>query len=184
MYPRTRPRGSPAFPTGLSRERYDVDARAPEGAVPPGLPDAEFRTRMRSMVQTLLADRFRMKVRHETREMTVWAIEVAKDGPKLKKAAYDDNNCSSIPKDAPACHQFFGGQGRGLHAAAVNMSDLAHYIENWTDHPVVEQTRLTGLYSMDTDGWTPMRMPPPPVGNVPNPAARPNGDGDMSDPAS
>lgn len=171
------------LPEWTIQERYDVEARAPEGAVPQGLPDSEFRSRMRGMVQGLLADRFGMKVRRETRDMTAWALEVAKDGPKLKKAAYGENDCASVPDGAPSCHNFFGGQGRGLHATAVNMSDLAHYIENWTDHPVVEKTGLTGLYSMDTDGWTPMRMPPPPVGNVPNPAARPNGDGDMSDPA-
>lgn len=171
------------LPQWTIEDRYDIEAKAPEGAVPPGLPDSEFRARMRAMVQTLLAGRFQMKVRRETREMTVWALEVAKDGPKLKKSVYGENDCASAPKDGPACHDFLGGQGRGLHAKAVNMSDLAHYIENWTDHPVVEKTGLTGLYSMDTDGWTPMRLPPPSVGNVPNPAARPNGDGDMDDPA-
>lgn len=179
MNPSERLSGVPEW---ANQERYDVDARAPEGAVPLGLPDSEFRARMRAMVKSLLADRFQMKVRRESREMTVWALEVAKDGPKMKKASYGDNDCASIPDNAPPCHQFFGGQGRGLHATAVDMSDLAHYIENWTDHPVVEQTGLTGLYSMDTDGWTPMRLPPPPVGNVPNPAARPSGDGDMNDP--
>jgi len=65
------------------------------------------------------------------------------------------------------------------------MQDLAGYIENWTDHPVVDRTGLIGLFAMDTEGWTPMRLPPPPPPGLPapNPGAPPSGDGDMSDPA-
>jgi len=49
------------------------------------------------------------------------------------------------------------------------MDDLAHYIENWTDLPVVNQTALVGLFTVNTEGWLPMRLPPPPpngAGNV------------------
>lgn len=49
------------------------------------------------------------------------------------------------------------------------MEDLAHYIENWTDLPVVDRTALAGLYTVSSEGWRPMRLPPPPpngVGNV------------------
>jgi len=49
------------------------------------------------------------------------------------------------------------------------MDDLADYIENWTDLPVVNRTSLTGVFTMSTKGWRPMRLPPPPpngAGNV------------------
>lgn len=49
------------------------------------------------------------------------------------------------------------------------MSDLAHYIENWTDLPVINKTSLTGVFTMSSEGWRPMRLPPPPpnaAGNV------------------
>jgi len=101
----------------------------------------------------------------------------------MKNAEVDDKGCTALPKDAQPCHHFNGGMGRGMHAKAVNMADLAGFIENWTDHPVVDKTGLDGLYVIESEGWTPMRLPPPPTGNVPNPAARPSGDGDMSDPA-
>ena len=61
------------------------------------------------------------------------------------------------------------GFGHPLNARAIDMDDLAHYIENWTDLPVVNQTGLTGLFSVSTEGWQPMRLPPPPpigAGNV------------------
>jgi len=82
---------------------------------------------------------------------------------------------------AETCHQINGGMGRGLHAKAVTMADVAHHIENWTDLPVLDRTGLPGLYAIDTEGWIPMNLPPPPPTNIP--AVRPNGDGDMSDPA-
>jgi uncharacterized protein (TIGR03435 family) len=74
-----------------------------------------------------------------------------------------------------------GGMGRGIHAKAVNMQDLAGFIENWTDHPVLDRTGLEGMYAMDTDGWTPMRTAIAPR-EPPDPNARPSGDGDTNDP--
>ena len=168
-------------PEWALQERYDIDARAAEGAFPAGLSNREFTARMRLMLQSLLADRFHAKVRQETKEMTVYAVTVAKDGPKMRNGEIAEQDCATVT-ERPGCHQFNGGQGRGLHARAVNMDDLAGYIENWTDHPVINRTGLDGLFAMDTEGWTPMRLPPPPIGNVPNAAPRPNGDGDMSDP--
>jgi uncharacterized protein (TIGR03435 family) len=47
------------------------------------------------------------------------------------------------------------------------MDDLAQYIENWTDLPVVNRTAVRGLFAVETEGWTPMRLPPPPPGNPP-----------------
>ncbi|MBV8905920.1 MAG: TIGR03435 family protein [Acidobacteriia bacterium] len=41
------------------------------------------------------------------------------------------------------------------------MDDLAHYIGNWTDLPVVNRTELSGLFTVNTEGWAPMRLPPP-----------------------
>ncbi len=47
------------------------------------------------------------------------------------------------------------------------MDDLVHYIENWTDLPVVNHTALSGLFTLNTEGWVPMRLPPPPPGATP-----------------
>jgi uncharacterized protein (TIGR03435 family) len=54
-----------------------------------------------------------------------------------------------------------GGMGRGLHGKAVDLSDIVHYVENWTDRPVIDKTGLTGLFEIDTEGWTPMTAQPP-----------------------
>ena len=47
------------------------------------------------------------------------------------------------------------------------MDDLVHYIGNWTDLPVVNRTALSGLFTVNTEGWAPMRLPPPPPNATP-----------------
>jgi uncharacterized protein (TIGR03435 family) len=46
--------------------------------------------------------------------------------------------------------------GRGLHARASSISDLAAFVENWTDRPLLDKTGITGLYRFETKGWLPM----------------------------
>jgi len=67
-----------------------------------------------------------------------------------------------------SCHNFIVGRGHPLNARAINMDDLALYIENWTDMPVVNRTALSGLFTVNTEGWVPMRLPPPPPNSAPD----------------
>ena len=78
----------------------------------------------------------------------------------LKSAATDDD--CIFDTDPEGCHSFAGGLGHPLNAKAIDMDDLAHYIGNWTDLPVVNRTALSGRFTVNTEGWAPMRLPPPP----------------------
>lgn len=162
---------------------YDIEATAPKGAFPDGLSYAARSERMRSMLQALLAERFKFVIHHETKEMPVYALVVGKNGPKLPKADIDEKGCQEpampardllserLTPGAPAnrgqqaCHAISGGRGRGLHGRAVNMGDLVSRVEAWTDRPVLDQTGLKGLYKIDTGPWLPMELgattPPP-----------------------
>jgi bla regulator protein blaR1 len=155
-------------PDWIRTERYNIEATAEKGAIPAGATLKERNDKMRLMLQTLLTERFKMVIRRETKELPVYAIVVVKGGPKLQKAAIDEKNCPDTPTalgDATSCHGFGGGQGRGLHAQAVDMSDLAVYVSNWADRPVVDKTGIKGLFQIDTKPWAPMRVgPPPPPG--------------------
>jgi len=64
-------------------------------------------------------------MRRETKELPIFAVIVGKNGPKLEKSAIEEKDCETAP-----CHVFMGGRGRGLHGQAVNMADLAMYVEN------------------------------------------------------
>jgi uncharacterized protein (TIGR03435 family) len=59
------------LPDWAIRERYDIEAKAPVNAVPPGLPGNEVRGRTQQMIRGLLADRFKLVMRVEQKTMLV-----------------------------------------------------------------------------------------------------------------
>jgi hypothetical protein len=65
-------------PDWLDRDRFDIDATMPAGTTM-----AQFRT----MLQNLLADRFKMASHKETREFSGFSLVVGKGGPKLRESA-------------------------------------------------------------------------------------------------
>ena len=58
-------------PDWLNSERYNIEAKASAGAIPLGLPLAAREGKMKPMLQALLADRFKLLLRHETRERAI-----------------------------------------------------------------------------------------------------------------
>jgi uncharacterized protein (TIGR03435 family) len=119
------------------------------------------------MVRGLLADRFKLVMRVEQKTMPVYALTVASGGPNLQKSTIAEKDCIFDTGTPESCHNFIVGRGHPLNARAINMDDLAHYIENWADLPVVNRMALSGLFAVETEGWRPMRLPPPPSGNPP-----------------
>jgi uncharacterized protein (TIGR03435 family) len=153
--------GGPAWIRSFD-DRYDIDAVAPKGSIPAGLTSKARQKKTRLMLQTLLAERFKLKVISETKELPAYVLVVGKNGPKMQKSKLEEKDCTEAtptPNDIP-CHAVNGGMGRGLHAKAVDMADVVMFVENWADRPVIDQTGLTGLYELDTDGWAPMRPRP------------------------
>src|SRR5262245_13546515 len=119
------------------RERYDIDAKAPANAVPADLPEREKRRRMQEMIRGLLAERFKLVMRVEQKTMPVYALTVASGGPNLRKSTIAEKDCMLDTGQPEGCHNFVMGRGHPLNARAIDMDDLAQYIENWTDLPVV-----------------------------------------------
>ena len=162
-----------ALPDWAIREKYDIEAKAPANAITPSLQDNEVRNRIQQMIRGMLADRFRLVMRIENKTMSVYALTPASGGPKLQKSAIAEKDCTFdslwlwSATDPEACHNFVGGLGHPLNARAIDMDDLVHYIGNWTDLPVVNRTALSGLFTVNTEGWAPMRLPPPPPNATP-----------------
>jgi len=149
-----------------TRETYDIEAKAVANAIPPGLQDREVRSRIQQMIRGLLADRFKLVMRTQNKTMSVYALTVASGGPKLQKSAIAEKDCS-FDTGQQACHDFVNGLGHPLNANAIDMDDVANYISNWTYLPVVNRTALSGLFTVNTEGWVPMRLPPPPPNAAP-----------------
>ena len=146
------------------RETYDIEANAPANAVPPGLPEHEKRRRVQAMIRGLLADRFKLVLRVEQKRMPVYALTVASGGPNLQKSTIAEKDCNFDTGTPDGCHNFVVGRGHPLNAKAITMDDVAVHIENWADLPVVNRTAVSGLFAVETEGWRPLRLPPPPPG--------------------
>ena len=160
------PRLSP-LPDWTIRERYDIEGKGTANPITPSLQGSDSRSRIQQKIRGLLADRFRLAMRVENKTMSVYALTVASSGPKLQKSALTDKECT-FDTDPQGCHNFVPGFGHPLNAKAIDMDDLAHYIANWTDLPVVNRTSLSGLFTVNTEGWLPMRLPPPPPNAPPD----------------
>lgn len=160
----TRISGGPSWINFGSPEGvYDIEATAATGAIPDGLSRNARTERERLLVRNLLADRFKLVIRRESKEMPVYALVVGKGGPKLQKADIQEKDCVDTPDSRPedwntTCHRFFGGRGRGVHGGAVDVSDLVNYVQGWTDRPLIDETGIKGLYHIETGPWLPMEL--------------------------
>jgi uncharacterized protein (TIGR03435 family) len=146
------------------QRRYDVEAIAPAGAILSGTPSQARNEKLRQMLQGLLADRFKLKTHRESKQQPVYALVVAKNGPKLQASMLQEKECGNAATDlfdAGSCHMFAGGQGQGLHGPAVDMSDLAGFLVRFADKAIVNRTGLNSLYNIQTVGWRPLVSRPP-----------------------
>jgi uncharacterized protein (TIGR03435 family) len=120
-------------PTMTNDTRYDIVAKAEGGAAPA---QEEFR----QMLQLLLADRFKLKVRTETREMPVYDLVVGKSGPKFK---------ASAPDADPQGRYHWTGRNNEVTMPKAGMDDVINAIVNsMLDRPVLDKTGLSGTYNI------------------------------------
>jgi uncharacterized protein (TIGR03435 family) len=141
-------------PDWIRSERFDIEARAPANVIPTGL-TARARTDFtRRMIQSMLADRFKLAVHRETKEMPIYELTVSKDGPKLRKA--QNNACS----DGQACHAWGPGNPgmrEGFPGTSVDMDDLVDMLMGYTDRPIVNKTNIQGLFDIRLQ-WNPLPL--------------------------
>jgi uncharacterized protein (TIGR03435 family) len=118
-------------PDWVFHDRFDI-----EGATDtPGEPSLR---QQQEMLQKLLADRFHLTFHRDKRMLSVYAIQIAKGGPKLKPAANPDAEADQE------------GNGHGTEQTVIYTSaDIASFImgeQFFLDRPLVDQTGLTGKY--------------------------------------
>jgi uncharacterized protein (TIGR03435 family) len=146
--------GSPGW---LGSAQYDIAVkielpanadRTPDKDIA-ALTDAERQIRgerLRLMLQSLLAERFQLTVHHETKELPVLVLKVAKGGPKLTEKFSDVS----------------GGlkAGRGFLAdTATDIPFFAQTLSQILGRPILDQTGLAGKYDFELK-WTPDQSAP------------------------
>jgi len=124
----------------LTSETWSIDARAE------GNPS---RGEMMSMLQSLLEERFHLKVRHESREMSIFALTVARNGPKL--TAPKDGGCATSDAGPPPCGRVqisMSSQGVLMEGRSAGMTELARVLAIPLGRSVADRTGLTGTYDI------------------------------------
>jgi uncharacterized protein (TIGR03435 family) len=142
-------------------DRYDIDAKEPDlfAEELPKLPREQSRAKMGFLVQSLLEDRFKLKTHPETKELPVYALVVAKNGPTLQETKLISTHSGSKGSDGQR-NEGFGtigmGQieGQGIPISARVGMSLVWMLSVELDRAVVDQTGLRGNYDVRLQ-WTP-----------------------------
>lgn len=129
----------------LDSERYDIEATYGENR--PTRSRLNFVTiqadpQVRLMLQALLSDRFHLAIRHETKDLPAYSLNVAKNGPKLKE--------STTPEDLQNMRVDLGQ----IKSNRMSTAELAGMLSRVLGLPVVDKTGLTGYYDLLLN-WTP-----------------------------
>jgi uncharacterized protein (TIGR03435 family) len=160
-----------AAPEWLSSEHYDIEAK-----MDPAVADAfqklspdERKPKRLLMLQALLIDRLKLTIHHETKELPVYSLVIAKNGPKLQ-----ETKPNPATPDVPVGR---GGAsvttdtGNGpitltvLHCPA---GDIASVFVPYVGRTVVDKTGLTSVYDFT------LQFTPDDNKAVPNTGARPS----------
>jgi uncharacterized protein (TIGR03435 family) len=127
--------GNPANPA----DRYDIAAKVPAGATPEQVP---------LMLRALLAERFHLSFHRDNKTMDIYALEVAKGGPKMKESVEGATG-------AAHCERSVGAQREELILSAscsrMTAADIAQQVQAlapgyFRAGPVVDLTGLKGTY--------------------------------------
>jgi len=149
-------------PGWLRSERYDIEAKM-DSAVAAELrklgPDQRKAARQH-MLQVLLEDRFKLTIHRESADRPVYALVIARHGPKLHEAKPGD----TYPNGLKGVHGasgllFMGGIGGPLTAQGASMENLSRLLSLQLRRPVIDKTGLTGNYDF-TLKWAPDQNTP------------------------
>jgi uncharacterized protein (TIGR03435 family) len=125
-------------PPWFATDKFDID----------GVPDVEGQPstkQLKLLIQSALTDRFKLTFHHDQKELSVYALTVAKGGPKLTETIHK-----------PSDPVNFGYRRLGaLMVTNATMKDFCDGMQGSAlDKPAVDHTGLTGRYDF-TLNWTP-----------------------------
>lgn len=132
-------------PSWVRTERFEI-----QGVLPPGAPEytlSQFLNgqapRLEGMLRTLLADRFKLAVRRETREVPVYALVVGRGGAKVPAAQPGEPVRFTMGRGPDPN----GGVSDQLVVSNVGMNRVALMLGLVLRRPVIDRTELTGEFT-------------------------------------
>jgi uncharacterized protein (TIGR03435 family) len=125
----------------MDSDHYDIEALTPGT-------DRPSRDEQMAMLRNLLVERFQLTTHREQKELSIYHLEVAKGGPKLKPGA-------EAPSEPAALISTVYPDRIHLPARNTTMAEFASLLQRAVlDRPVVDKTGLSGRYDFDLD-WAP-----------------------------
>jgi uncharacterized protein (TIGR03435 family) len=150
-------------PSWLNSDHYDIEAKMDSSTADElrKLSEDERRVERQHMLQALLADRFKLTIHRESKELPVYALVVAKDGPKFQEAKPGDTYPNGVK--GPDGHSGAGmmmRMGNGtLTGQGVPLVNLVRLLTRELGRTVIDKTGLTSKYDF-TLKWTGERQAP------------------------
>lgn len=139
-------------PDWMATERYFINAKIPAGVSPEKLPE---------LVQSLLGDRFGLRIHRDKKEMPVYALLVGKPPLKLKESVVDPSappptsvqvtgtgSAQGIAVNMGNGSSYTFGGGK-FDAKKFNGAAIAAVLERFTDRPMMDLTELKGTYDFE-----------------------------------
>lgn len=130
-------------PRWVDEDRFDVEAKPPASSESSKWVPANFKSppnpEMRQMLQTLLAERFQLRVHTETRKESIYALVVAKGGPKLK------------PPASTTVQPFVSFLPHGLSGKNATMDQLVERLARILGRTVLNRTGIRGNFDFLID---------------------------------
>jgi len=135
-------------PEWIAQERYTVTAKIPEGGT----------GHVREMVQSLLDERFKLKLHREKKDFPVYALIVGKGGIKMTEEPADPPDPALLDVDVKAQGgrggvnvdlgkgSYFGFADDKLTGKKLEMTRFADMLAMFADKPVIDMTDLKGHY--------------------------------------
>jgi uncharacterized protein (TIGR03435 family) len=124
-------------PRWFDAERFDIEAKMERPVTRP--------EEWQPMLQSLLAERFKLVFHRENRQMTIYELVVAKNGPKLSAA--DMSKCDPAN---PACSGF-NASPTAIIGTTVTMEQFAVRLARSTGRVVADKTELKGTYDLKVE---------------------------------
>ncbi|SPE41533.1 conserved exported hypothetical protein [Candidatus Sulfopaludibacter sp. SbA3] len=157
-------------PAWLSDQGFDIEAKVPEGTP---------KDQLNVMLQALLEERFGLKVHRDTQTSQGFVLAVGKNGPKLKPAEPPPTPAQELTGEeqraktreqaqtqlAAMMKRIQENRERGTPLGGLNTAswpsswpsittgELASRLVRFAEAPVVDETGLTGKYSVTIETW-------------------------------
>jgi uncharacterized protein (TIGR03435 family) len=135
------------MPDWLRTEHYDIDARISDADRAAWNDPKNQPAMLQEFLQTMLADRLKLVVHRQMKEVSVYDLLVSKSGAKFVETKPDEH--STAQAVLPGGGRMGQGTDGSTHFSNFTMGLLAALLTSKSDRPVLDKTGLPGRYTLD-----------------------------------